>query len=114
MNKLKHILFFVIWLFLFFVQQLVCFDVLDANLWYFYVIAVLCAGLQFLLIRKSITKVDLMRKACCIIYGLSIIEKVIWLLTYLAYASFSIGLTIVCLVINICGILLLFLANDKA
>lgn len=109
-HRLKCVLLFIIWGILFFVQNLACFDVFGLGLWYFYVVAVACAGLEFFLIRKFIANDRITAIVCCLIYGLGIIEKTIGLV-----GSLFDPLTMVCFVLNITGLLLvLFLRRKKS
>lgn len=113
MYRLKLVLFFIIWLFLFLLQHLFCFDLFDTNLWYFYFGALVSAGLQFLLIRKMLVDVVFIREMCCVIYGVAIYEKSIGLVSYLRHAPYSVGLTLVCLVLDVCGFLILFFKKGR-
>jgi len=110
----KSVVCFLVWAVGFLMQHLFCFDVFDANLWYFYVAAILCAGIQYGMLWINISRGKHLHKTCVIVYSLTVLSEAVQLVMYRFYIPYPIGLTVLCLVLDLCGLLLIVFLKNQA
>ena len=97
--KIRNIAAVLMWLILLFLQHIVCFDFFNSNLWYLYLLAILFAIGQYLILfflRKKVMEKWIM----FIFLGLYAFTAIAKLLQIIYYTMFD-GLSILCLFLDI-------------
>ena len=90
---------FLLWFVFFFAQHIICFDVFDANEWYFYLLAIFCALIQYTLLvfsKKALTLYG-------IVYACTAFFKSLQFLMYVSFQGYVPALQILCAFIDIVG-----------
>ena len=112
----QKVLLILLWGIFLFLQHVACFDVFDSNLWYLYVLALLFAYIQYALI------IFLSRHFSCkhllwvlaSIYVFLSLAKLMQIILRSNYESYNMGLTIICLILDMLGSLITFFRLPKA
>lgn len=95
-------------LFFLFCQHIVCFDFFNSNFWYFYLLAILFSLVQYVIIivvlKRKQAKICL--RVCTIFYTVIFVLKLLQTLSHSEFESYPAGLTILCLILDLVGIVL--------
>ena len=90
---------FLLWFVFFFAQHIICFDVFDANAWYFYLLAIFCALIQYALLfftKKALTLYG-------IVYACTAFLKFLQFIRYVSFQGYVPTLQILCAFIDVVG-----------
>lgn len=114
MKTVKDVLcngiFLLIWGVAFLAQHLACFDVFDSNLWYLYLLAVVFAVIQgavLLCLNKKLKKPTIF-SACMVAYMLGALAFFMLFAAELLTPGCSWGLTLLCAVLDVGGVMLTY------
>lgn len=106
-DTIKDIFIIILWALALFAQHIICFDLFETDFLYLYMLATLCALLQYtaLLIERKRQSTGRILK----IFGIAYVCIVVWeVLTQVYFFRFQPqlrGLDVLCLVIDISGVL---------
>lgn len=90
---------FLLWVAFFFTQHIICFDVFDANEWYFYVLAIFSALIQYTLLFFTKKALNLYG----IIYACIAFFKTLQFILYVSFQGYVPMLQILCTFIDVLG-----------
>ena len=90
---------FLLWLVFFFAQHVICFDVFDDNEWYFYLLAIFCALIQYTLLFFRKQALNLYG----IVYACTAFFKSLQFILYVSFQGYVPVLQILCTFIDVVG-----------
>jgi len=105
---LKQIVIIILWSLFLFLQHVTCFDVFDSNAWYLYILAVLFAFAHCFSLFPFFKLLS--RKSCLwffgFIYAFLSLMKLYQIFYWKNYHPYHIGLTVICLILDVLGMVI--------
>lgn len=107
---------FIIWGLFMLIQHIAAFDVFDTNSWHLYLIACIAALHHYLIVyfSKKVFKFKFFFWICGILYTIGSCAKIRQLILVPLYQPYPLGLTILCLVLDAMGFLIIVLKSRQS
>lgn len=114
-ENVKAVFVVLLWALSLFSQHIICFDFFDSNFLYLYVLAILCALTQYIILHYScnIRSGKCILKICCVVYICAVVLKALAQICFFRFQLYTRGLDILCLAIDGIGALYTFLELKK-
>lgn len=114
-KNIKSVFIILLWAIVLFTQHVICFDFFDSNFLYLYVLALLCALAQYILLRlgSHMQNARCVLKFCCIVYIGVAVMKMVTQIYFFRFTLHVRGLDALCLAIDTVGALFALLTYKK-
>lgn len=114
-ENIKSAFIVLLWAFGLFSQHVICFDLFGSNHLYLYVLAMLCALVQYILLRHGshMQNARYLLKFCFVLYMCVAVLKIITQIYFFRFTLYVKGLDALCLSIDVIGAIFTLLAYRK-
>lgn len=114
-ENIKSVFIVLLWAFGLFSQHVICFDLFDSNYLYLYVLAMLCALAQYILLRHGshMQNARYILKICFVLYTCVAVLKIVTQIYFFRFTLHVKGLDVLCLSIDVIGALFTLLTYKK-